>query len=74
LDLLPSKVPYNKALVMSLPEANFKNEFFKINIPQFIGLSGLTDFYTISDLVLLTKNVSMEPLRRAMKAEYFNVI
>lgn len=59
---------------MSLPEANFKNEFFKINIPQFIGLTGLTDFYTIADLVVLTKNVSMEPLRRAMKAEYFNVI
>ncbi|CAD8042885.1 unnamed protein product [Paramecium primaurelia] len=74
LDLYPQKLPYDKATVILLPEKKFREQLIAKNLPQFNFLSGLTDSYSISDLISLIKDIQMEPLRKIINCQSFELI
>ncbi|CAK58734.1 unnamed protein product (macronuclear) [Paramecium tetraurelia] len=74
LDLYPKKLPYDRATVLLLPENKFREQLIANNLPSFKFLSGLTDSYSVSDLIVLIKDIQMEPLKTIINCDSFELI
>ncbi|CAD8127083.1 unnamed protein product [Paramecium sonneborni] len=74
VELYPHKLPYERATVLLLPEQKFREQFISNHLPQFKFLKELTDSYSVSDLQTLIKDIQMEPFRKIINSQYFEMI
>ncbi|CAD8206879.1 unnamed protein product [Paramecium octaurelia] len=74
LELFPQKLPYDRATVLQLPEKKFREQIITNNLPSFKFLSGLTDSYSVSDLMVLIQDIQMEPFKMIINCPSFELI